>query len=287
MRPEAQDPAACKLCGSKDLTVFAHTARCRGCRGLLYWPYPDPGALGIEGGPEAVQRMYREWYLQSVTFNHDIYTHAVRATIPESQRGDSLEILDYGGGGGQFAFVAKSHFFMSKVYITDRHDDALIPEWAPENEPIPHADFAADDTVFDHIFMVGVFEHLEDPLGVLRQLAAKLAPEGRIFIDTPRQFWIYPLLRALPVKGPYERLLRGNVSLAHLQIWSDRSFDGVVSQAGLRFHKRYPGSEFTMPADFYLDRMNITNPLLRAAGHAFYRSAKYIARNKIFAVLSR
>ena len=278
---------SCKLCGSGDLTAFAHTARCGGCDALLYYPYPSQEELGMKGGREAIQKEYRGWYLKSVSFNHDIYTHAVRATIDESERAKPLKLLDYGGGGGQFAYVARSHFMSSEIYITDRHDDALMAEWAPENRQIPFKAFADDATVFDHIFIIGVFEHLEDPLGVLKQLAGKLAPGGRIFIDTPRQFWAYPVLRALPFKGPYTRLLRGTVSLAHLQIWSDRSFDLVVERAGFRFHKRYLGSEFTMPADFYLDNMKIHNPALRAAGHAFYRTARFIARNKIFAVLTR
>jgi SAM-dependent methyltransferase len=41
------------------------------------------------------------------------------------------------------------------------------------------------DTLFDVIYLGGLFEHLPDPLLVLRRLRQVLAPGGRIVIDTP------------------------------------------------------------------------------------------------------
>ena len=54
-----------------------------------------------------------------------------------------------------------------------------------------------DQTTFDFIFLNGVFEHIGDPLFVLQQLSLKLKPKGKIFIDTPKQFWIYPITKIL------------------------------------------------------------------------------------------
>jgi hypothetical protein len=40
-----------------------------------------------------------------------------------------------------------------------------------------------------------------------------------------------------------------------------------------------------MPAEYYLDNMGIRDHALRLLGRLFYRFAKYLASNKIFAVL--
>jgi 2-polyprenyl-3-methyl-5-hydroxy-6-metoxy-1,4-benzoquinol methylase len=134
--------------------------------------------------------------------------------------------------------------------------------------------------------MNDVLEHVSDPRFVLRQLAGKLRAGGKLFIDTPKQFWIYPVTR-LVSKPLYAKVLRGTVSTAHLQIWSKKSFELVVRDSGLETRKYEEASEYTMPADYYLKNMGITNPMLRLAGRIFYGTSKWLAKNKILCVLSR
>ena len=90
-------------------------------------------------------------------------------------------MLDFGGGGGQFALVARSHLLHAEVHIVDKSDVALLRPWRNMNRQIPFAEFETDPTRFDYIFMNDVFEHLSDPIGVLRMLRSKLVPDGRIF----------------------------------------------------------------------------------------------------------
>ena len=133
--------------------------------------------------------------------------------------------------------------------------------------------------------MNDVFEHVSDPLFVLKQLAGKLRVGGKVFIDTPKQFWIYPFTKLFS-RAIYTKVLRGTVSIAHLQIWSKKSFEMVVRESGLVISKYEETSEYTMPADFYMKNMGITNPILRLAGRVFYGNAKWLAKNKILCVLS-
>lgn len=196
-----------------------------------------------------------------------------------------LDIFDYGGGGGQFALLLKSHFPEATVFITDINDDSLLQEWSASNSQIPFRSFALNDTKFDFIFLNDVFEHVSDPGGLLKQLATKLKIGGKLFIDTPKQFWIYPLTR-LASEYLYTKVLRGTVSTAHLQIWSKKSFDLVVRESGLKIVKYKELSEYTMPADFYMKNMSITNPILKLAGRVFYGNSKWLAKNKIACVLS-
>jgi hypothetical protein len=84
----------------------------------------------------------------------------------------------------------------------------------------------------------------------------------------------------------HDKLLRGTVSLAHLQIWSPRALNIVVDNAGLQICRYKEISEYTMPASYYLANMGISNRLVQLAGSAFYAQAEHLARNKIMALLS-
>jgi len=280
--------ARCKICQSADLEIFEHTARCRVCEVLLYWPYPkSDDAMMAEGEKKAWPVVNAlEWYSESSFLNHANFTQMLRFAADENLRGRKLDILDFGGGGGQFALVCKSHFPEASVYITDIFDESLLDEWRPMNTQIPFAEFAEDQTKFDIIFLNDVFEHVSDPTSVLKQLADKLKPNGRIFIDTPKQFWLYPAIK-FTSKSLYTKILRGTISIYHLQIWSRKAFEMVVAASGLGIEKYQETSEYTMPASFYLRNMGITNPVVRLAGSLFYRNAKYLAKNKIMCVLSK
>ena len=267
--------------------VFAHTAKCGDCGVMLYYPYPndDSQLLSVGEGKEWPREQVLSWYSKSSFYNHTNFTNMIRFAMDESCKGNKLDILDYGGGGGQFALVCKSHFPEANVFITDISDSSLLQEWSASNIQIPFINFAKDSTKFDFIFLNDVFEHVSDPGFVLRQLAGKLKTGGKLFIDTPKQFWIYPLTK-LVSKSLYTKVLRGTVSTAHLQIWSKESFELVVCESGLKIDKYKESSEYTMPADFYMKNMGITNPILRLAGRVFYGNAKLLAKNKIVSMLS-
>lgn len=282
------EESRCKICGGTELSFFAHTALCANCGVLLYWPYPKSDDLLVADGEAKTWpgESTLAWYSQSSFLNHDNFTSMLRFASDDTMRTRKLDFLDYGGGGGQFALVCKSHFPQAEVYITDIADDAMLDEWKPLNRQIPFKEFADDSTKFDIIFLNDVFEHLSDPVKVLEMLAGKLKDSGRIFIDTPKQFWIYPFAR-LFAKGIYKKILNGTVSIYHLQIWSKAAFGIAARNSGLRVVKYEETSEYTMPATFYLNNMGITNPVVRFFGGLFYRNARYIARNKIQCVLEK
>ncbi len=279
--------SSCKICGSTTLYFFAHTAKCGECGVLLYYPYPDRDSELLAGGTGKVwpRNEVLNWYSKSSFYNHTNFTNMIRFTMDETQKRKKLKILDYGGGGGQFALVCKSLFPECNVYITDISDESLLEEWSDLNTQIPFKNFEQDDNNFDYIFLNDVSEHVSDPLFVLKQLAEKLKNGGKLFIDTPKQFWIYPFTKLLS-KSLYTKVLRGTVSKAHLQIWSKTSFDLVVKESGLKISRYEESSEYTMPADFYMNNMGITNPVVMLMGRVFYGNAKWLAKNKIICVLS-
>ena len=278
----------CKICGSSSLHIFAHTATCGECDVLLYYPYPedDSTLLSSGTGKSWPRERVLDWYSQSSFYNHTNFTNMVRFAMDESYKGKKLDILDYGGGGGQFALVCKSHFPESNIYITDISDESLLEEWSALNIQIPFKGFIDDNKKFDLIFLKDVFEHLSDPLFVLKILSEKLKIDGKLFIDTPKQFWLYTVTKVIS-KPLYSKVLRGTVSKEHLQIWSKKSFELTVKESKLNIVKYAELSEYTMPAEFYMKNMGIRNTLLKLVGLIFYSNARWLAKNKIVCVLSR
>ena len=277
--------STCAICQSADLSFFAHTAACRQCGVLLYWPYPNSNTELAQANRKGWSN-YRasDWYGQSSFFNHTNFTNMVRFVMDESFKNRAVDVLDYGGGGGQFALVCRSHFPGATVYITDITDGALLEAFRPFNEQILFAEFPRHRQTFDVIFLNNVFEHVVDPVSVLQGLRAKLKPGGRIFIDTPVQFWIYPVTKLVSTML-YTKVLKGTVSTDHLQISSKPSFEHAIRAAGLVISRYVETSEYTMVPDFYLDNMGIRNRVIRAAGRVLYRNARYLARNKIMSVV--
>ncbi|HEX6372049.1 MAG TPA: class I SAM-dependent methyltransferase [Longimicrobium sp.] len=279
------DPDACKLCGSRDLRRHAHTAGCRACGALLYFPYPAQDQLPhLDVTRGKAWTDWNEWYYAAASRNHSNFTQMLRFATegwPADFRGD---VLDYGGGGGQFALVVASHFPNVTTWITDIDQAALLEQWRPYNHVLPFDAFPRDSTRFDAIFLNDVYEHVDSPQEVLRVLAPKLKPRGLIFIDTPRTFWLYPLLRTAS-PALYTRLCRGTVTRSHLQLWTRRAFDTVAEECGLRVERYRECSEFTMPAEYYLNNMGITSRWVRLVGRMFHAYAGVLARNKIMAVL--
>jgi 2-polyprenyl-3-methyl-5-hydroxy-6-metoxy-1,4-benzoquinol methylase len=261
-----------------------HTARCVNCGVLLYYPYPEQQTLEPRPEHSGNSGHWDEWYLCSASSNHDNFTDMIRFALSDFPPSAPLKVLDYGGGGGQFAAVMRSLYKHARVFITDIDDGILRDEWRELNTQISFKDFPSDQENFDVIFLNDVFEHVDDPGGVLTLLRKKLSSDGIIFIDTPRSFWLYPVTRLIAPKV-YRHLLTGTVSLAHLQIWSRKAFDLVAKQSGLSIERYEERTEFTREPQFYLRSMGITNPVIHFAGRAFYALAPWIAKNKIMAVL--
>jgi len=288
---ESGDLLECKLCGFKHITVFIHTARCNNCGALMYYPYPEDNSLETDESLELIP-MYKKnwvsWYRRAAKLNHSNFTNMFLFSIenPENIFSDPIKILDYGGGGGQFAFICKSILPLCEVFIVDINDYAMLDEYEVLNKQIKWKDFQKNTTTFDYIFLNDVFEHVNDPFHTLETLSKKLTKNGKLFIDTPRQFWLYPFLKLI-YKPLYAKLLKGTVSTAHLQIWTKKSFFHVINKAGFKVEKYVELNEFTMKADFYLRNIGITNKMLLFVGNLFYKMAKQIAKNKIQSLLVR
>lgn len=281
---------SCKICTSKNVSFFAHSAKCLDCKVLLNFPYLEPREIDYllkHSSPlkyNEIQKTSFDWHIQSGARNHHNFTKMASFCEEYISSGGEVEILDYGGGGGQFALVLKSLYPKSNCTLVDMVDDRLMEIYQPMNNQVKFSDFENNKKKFDFIFMNDVFEHLTFPFETLEMLKGKLKLNGMIFIDTPCTFWLYPVTKIFS-KTIYKRLLCGTLDADHQQIFSTQSFYTISSKAGYDVLRYKRLSEYTQPYHFYLDNMGITNPLLRLLGKIFVLLSPLIARNKIMAVI--
>ena len=289
----------CKICDSAKLKIIYHVAICKNCGVHLFYPYPEDDEeilsnnkyskdnIAINENKKQTQKRQLDYLLKSGDLNISNFKRMINYTIPKSQKNKKIKILDYGGGSGQFAKVCKMIYPNSEIYITDLYDEKLLEDFKKYNNQIKFNKFENNDVKFDFIFLNDVFEHLSDPGKVLKILKNKLKDkDSRIFIDTPKKFWIYEF-SSIFSKHLYRKILNGTVDQDHQQIWSKKSFYLIAEHSGLEIDKYKEMTEFTQPASFYLDAMKIKNSILRFVGKIFYLSAPIIAKNKIISTLKK
>ena len=89
---------------------------------------------------------------------------------------------------------------------------------------------------FDVVIGTHIFERLAEPQRLLSQLCDVLAPRGVIVANVANIAHWYPRLRMLTGNFDYER--RGIFDAGHLRFFTERSFERMVRQSGLRVRRR-------------------------------------------------
>ena len=289
----------CKICNSSQLKIIYHVAICKNCNVLLSYPYPESDEeifyqkkyskdnIATSSVKDETQRKQEEYYLNSGELNLKNFNQMIKYAVKKKRKSDKINVLDFGGGGGQFASIFKNLYPHSKVYITDMFEDKLLDIYKNLNIQIKYENFTEDQEKFDFIFLNDVFEHLSDPIANLVLLKKKLKDENsKIFIDTPKSFWLYSFVSLINSKI-YKKLLEGTVDQDHQQIWSKKSFYIAVTKAGLKVENYNQITEFTQPPQYYLKNMKIKNIFIKIVGHIFYFFAPICAQNKIISTLKK
>jgi len=91
-------------------------------------------------------------------------------------------VLDFGAGGGQFALpMSTAGFDLTAVELDQALHQHLISKGICAVRRLTEL----PDGAFDYAYTLNVLEHIEDDVGVLRQLHRKLSGVGRILIYVP------------------------------------------------------------------------------------------------------
>jgi SAM-dependent methyltransferase len=144
-------------------------------------------------------------------------------------------VLDFGMGDGSWALMAKA--FGSDV--TGLDIDPRSSRFARANDIAFSGVDALKDGFFDFVNADQVFEHLCNPLEVLKSLVPKIAPGGFVKISTPHSKGIESKLKRLE-NGAYHDLRAFNEALdeisplIHINLFSARSLKALGRAAGLK-----------------------------------------------------
>ncbi len=162
------------------------------------------------------------------------------ATLDELfSRAAPRSLLDIGCGEGVLTHKWAERLAPHRVVGLDLDDPLLHAEWAKRSAPnlsylvqkAENLPFAAGE--FDVATAIEVLEHVPDPEHTVAEMAR--CAERHLLVSVPRE----PLWRGLNiVRGAYLREL-GNTP-GHLNHWSRRSFERMLSRHGQVIESRSP-----------------------------------------------
>jgi 2-polyprenyl-3-methyl-5-hydroxy-6-metoxy-1,4-benzoquinol methylase len=195
----------CKSCGLVSLDSFDH---------IQAGYYEDSGMHAGEG-EISVQQWLRE------------------SSVDDRRRRDMIsaaatgrDVLDFGAGAGGFAELIREYAATVAVVepesrLSARYDGLGIKRYQDV------ADLPADPA-FDLITMFHVMEHLADPRAMLKDLAARLKPGGRIVIEVPAA---HDALLRLYESEAFSRFTYWS---CHLFLFTNETMRDLLLQAGLK-----------------------------------------------------
>jgi SAM-dependent methyltransferase len=218
----------CPLCGSEDFEPLARhdrhllglvTVGCRACGLVQTNPRPTPPSLD-----EFYVHHYRSFY-QGVKEPDDAYiaTHnkdvRLRYTTEfltrELQLGPQSSLLDYGCGEGSLFVALRQAGFAGRLAGVE--PNAEFGRFAAERGRAEVVAQPAQVEPVDAIVVNHVLEHIHDPVPLLRTLAGRLKPGGRLYIDVP---------------DVEEYSTVGDLHIAHLYHLTERTLARLVQRAG-------------------------------------------------------
>jgi len=248
-------PPACKICGSVDQAVLYHGLvragrfgqfnaqpqtvwRCGGC-GSGYLPaqmvnYESAEYRTLVDGSDAPEDFYRLHDGEQADKLRMLGTGNLRNTV----------LMDVGCGAGSFLDLVKG-FCQTTIGVepTPSLREAIVKKG---RMAFPYCHEVPDiwKGQVDVAVSFSVIEHLEDPLGLLKDIRRLLKPGGRLLISTPnRKDW---LLELLP--DEYARFFYRTV---HTWYFDAEALSKLVYLAG-----------FVEPSVSYVHRYDMSNAVL-------------------------
>ena len=221
----------CCLCGSGETLLLARHDRrlkrltsvvCAGCGLIRVDPMPTEAELA-----EYYRTRYRADY--QLVSGKPPRRHLVRTRAEAARRADLLalprgaRVLDFGCGSGEFLAEGLGRGWAmegvepGEAYAAHaREDGALV-----------HSSLGTVQGRFDAITSHHVFEHLRDPLAMLRALSALLAQGGVLYLSVPHM-------------GPAPKPAFERLHFAHVHGFVPRTLDLLAARAGLAPDPRFP-----------------------------------------------
>lgn len=192
-------PVSCPLCQCDDAAFYCEApshygsetyriTRCRRC-GMVY---TNPQPVTTTYDSEVEQRGVQHYHLKPEVLAKARRT--ARLVLEELRiRTPGRRVLDFGAGAGAFVAQAQSEGWQATGMDLNRGlVEAARQTWsqaglAPTLLPVALETFAQDGQrgAWDAVTAIQVFEHMQDPITIGRQLVSLLKPGGVLYVDVP------------------------------------------------------------------------------------------------------
>ncbi len=133
--------------------------------------------IDFGGGYEYYDKQYFEWQQKMGEFGGTISANTFKPYIK-----DDMTVVEFGGGGG---YLLRKITAKEKINIEINDVARAEAEKAGINSVKNISEIA--DNYADIIISTNVLEHVENPLGVLRELHSKLKDNGKIVFYVPNE----------------------------------------------------------------------------------------------------
>jgi 2-polyprenyl-3-methyl-5-hydroxy-6-metoxy-1,4-benzoquinol methylase len=269
---------SCIVCGQAQHKLFSYQShdyfRCVACGLVSTYPYPSEAEIlehYTKGFDEGNYYRLRQWgaqymkiyagmadFLKQSMAVHGLNLASAKVLDIGCFTGDFIEVLDnegakaYGIELQSRAVEIANQRFPGRVYQTDVFDSTL-----PKSQ-------------FDVISMLGLIEHVTEPVNLLRRVTDILTPGGILLIQTPnsgsllasllRQFW--------PPYAPIE----------HIHLFSRRSLETALSQLGIGQLNFKPHWKW-LPVGYVYNNLQIFGPEFFRLATPFFRVFGRIINN--------
>jgi len=290
--PEEID-RSCPICGTGDprllyrLKHFSILA-CPRCRQVYQRPLPSPEKIReifstlYTAGEGSVPELkhYYEYCYEDAPDNPLVKRYEIWLDAIERQRSPG-RLLDVGCGTGLFLSVARRRgwepFGIDECATATEHARSHfgIDVWAGE-----FANFPDEGRGFDAITGWDILEHARDPVGLLRAMRRRLAPDGVVALSTPNQRSILDL-----VAGALYRLSGQRLSAPLEKFYIEQHFLYFTPKTLRQAFERAELSVGELRRELTdLKRLTISPPM-RLTLHALFLAARALGReNRLFAV---
>jgi len=204
--------------------------------------------------------------LQEVHARHRYWLGEIERQFQAGCRERPIRLLDVGCGVGDLVAAAREHGFQSYGLDISPAAAQLAAEWHGLKIDVRTIKDDPRDGFFDVVTMIGLLEHVLDPVTVLQHAYRLLHPGGMVFVYTP--VWgSYDLCTSLLARisgGRLSWLIDRRINQAHLQIFRRSTLLGLLGELGLETLTCAEVCEYNLPVSHYLVSMGLTHPRLQS-----------------------